>query len=287
MEVIMKQRMITVVYGITLLLIVLLFYSTIIFNISIAAVTVLAVYEIFSATKCKGSKGLMAICFAFAACVPFLDYLNFKEAIISAYFAFMLAVFIYMLCRHKTLRLEQLSLCLMMTLLTTFSMSCLIFIRDRFSDGSQLKDVALLYIALVFIGAWITDAGGYIFGRLFGKHKLSPAISPKKTVEGAVGGVILTVLVSAAMLWAYGFYLSVNGVQAKFYYGSLIILSLLCAVISIIGDLSASLIKRENDIKDFGKILPGHGGVLDRFDSILFVAPLILVWVQMFPIISL
>jgi phosphatidate cytidylyltransferase len=281
----MKQRMTTVVYGITLLLIILFFYKTIILNIAIAAVTVVAVYEIFAATKNIRNTGLMAICMIFAAVVPFIDCLKFKEAAVITCFAFMLALFLFMLFRHEDLRLEQMSVCFMMTLLITASMSCIVYLRDYFLVDGRLKDVALFYIALVFIGAWITDAGGYIFGSLFGRHKLSPRISPKKTVEGAVGGVAMTVLVSVGALWCYGFYLSYCGVSARYDYVSIIILSLLCAVISIVGDLSASLIKRENGIKDFGKILPGHGGVLDRFDSILFVAPLIFVWVKFFPIV--
>jgi phosphatidate cytidylyltransferase len=287
MEAIMKQRMITVVYGIALLLIILLLYKTVVFNTAIAAVTVIAVYEIFSATKNLRNKGLTAVCFIFAAALPFLNYLKLKDAAVIAYFAFMLALFSIMLKKHKTLRLEQMSLCFMMTLLVTASMSCFIFLRDEYLFSGRLKDLALFYIALVFITAWITDVGGYVFGRLFGRHKMSPSVSPRKTVEGAVGGVLLTVLISVLALWGYSAYLSANGVQANYNYGSLIILSILCALISIIGDLSASLIKRENNIKDFGNILPGHGGILDRFDSIIFVAPLILVWVRLFPILSL
>jgi phosphatidate cytidylyltransferase len=287
MEAIMKQRMITVVYGIALLLIILLFYKTVVFNIAIAAVAVIAVYEIFSATKNLRNTGLMAACFIFAATLPFANYLKLKDAAVIAYFAFMLALFSIMLLKHKTLRLEQMSLCFMMTLLITASMSCFVFLRDEYLFSGRLKDLALFYIALVFITAWITDVGGYVFGRLFGRHKMSPSVSPQKTVEGAVGGILLTVLASVLALWGYSAYLSGNGVQASYNYGSLILLSILCAIISIIGDLSASLIKRENNIKDFGNILPGHGGILDRFDSILFVAPLILVWVRLFPILSL
>jgi phosphatidate cytidylyltransferase len=286
MEIMMKQRMTTVVFGIALLLIILLFYRTFVFNIAIAAVTVLSVYEIFTATKNIRNTGLMAVCIIFAVVIPFINYLKIKDAVVIAYFVFMLTLFSVMLFKHKTLRLEQMSLCFMMTLFTTASMSCFIFLRDEFLDSGNLKDAALFYIALVFITAWMTDAGGYIFGRLFGRRKLSPSVSPKKTVEGAVGGVILAVLASVCALWGYSVYLSSFGVQAKYYYGSMIILAVLCAIVSIIGDLSASLIKRENSIKDFGKILPGHGGVMDRFDSILFVAPLILVWVRTFPIMS-
>jgi phosphatidate cytidylyltransferase len=273
------------VFGIALLLIVLFFYKTFVFNATIALVTVFLVYEIFAATKNTHNTGLISICIIFAAVFPFLSYIKYRDTVIIAYFSFMLAMFIFMLLRHNTLRLEQMSLCFMMTLLTTVSMSCIIYLRDEFLNN-ELKDVALFYIAFVFIAAWITDAGGYIFGRLFGRHKLSPSISPKKTVEGAVGGIVLTVVVSVLSLWCYSVYLSSSDIHAEYYYGSIVLLALLCAAVSIVGDLSASLIKRENKIKDFGKVLPGHGGMLDRFDSILFVAPLIFIWVRIFPLVS-
>jgi len=282
----MKQRMITVVYGIALLLIILLFYKTIILNAAIAAVAMLSVYEIFAATKNTRNNAFMAACFLFAAVIPFLNRYYKNDAFII-FFAFMLVLFTLMIFKHKTLRLEQMSLCFMMTMLMTASLSCIIYIRDEFSDSGNLNDLALFYITLVFVGAWVTDAGGYIFGTLFGKHKLLPSVSPKKTIEGAAGGILLTVAASAGILFGYSAYLSNIGIQAEYNYGSMIILALLCAVVSILGDLSASLIKRENSIKDFGKILPGHGGILDRFDSIIFVAPLILVWVRLFPVVTL
>jgi phosphatidate cytidylyltransferase len=87
------------------------------------------------------------------------------------------------------------------------------------------------------------------------------------------------------LLWGYSEYLHAFDIHASFNYVSVILLALCCAVVSIIGDLSMSLIKRENGIKDYGKILPGHGGVLDRFDSLIFVTPLILGWVYFFPIV--
>lgn len=280
----MKQRMITVVVGISLLLLILLFYKTVILNIAIALITVVMVYEIFSATKNMHNIGLMAICGAFAAAAPFLNYFGFEKSALLATFGFLTALFILLLSKHETLRLEQVAICFMLTILTSVSVSCIAYLRDIYLDN--LKDGALFYIVLVFVGAWVTDAGGYIFGSLFGKHKLSPSISPKKSVEGAVGGIVLTVAAFAGIAQGYNVYLQYNGIHAQFYYFSIIILSVLCAVLSIIGDLGASIVKRQNGIKDFGNVLPGHGGVLDRFDSILFVAPLILIYLQFFHIVS-
>jgi phosphatidate cytidylyltransferase len=280
----MKQRMITVVVGISLLLLILVFYKTVILNVAIALITVVMVYEIFSATKNMHNVGLMAICGVFAAAAPFLNYLSFEKSALLATFGFLTALFILLLSKHETLRLEQVAICFMLTFLTSISVSCIAYLRDFYLD--TLKDGALFYIVLVFVGAWMTDAGGYIFGSIFGKHKLSPSISPKKSVEGAIGGIVLTVLAFAGLALGYKFYLQSNGINAQFNYFSIITLSVLCAILSILGDLGASIVKRQNNIKDFGNVLPGHGGVLDRFDSILFVAPLILIYLQFFHIVS-
>ncbi|WP_119067978.1 phosphatidate cytidylyltransferase [Rubrobacter indicoceani] len=120
-----------------------------------------------------------------------------------------------------------------------------------------------LLIVIAIVGPWISDAGAYIFGRLFGRHLLFPTLSPKKTVEGGVGGLVLT---TAIVGW---FSLEVLGFDPV----KSIILGLMVSVASQAGDLFESTLKRILDIKDLGKILPGHGGMLDRIDSLLFTAP--------------
>ncbi len=281
----MKQRLTTFFYGSALLLLILFFYKTPVLNFALAFITIVMVFEIFTATKNKQNVELMAICGAFALTAPFINYLNFKNSVLLLTFVFLTALFLLMLSKHGTLRIEQVALCFMLTFLTSVSISCIAYLRDEYLNS--LKDEALFYVVLVFLGAWVTDAGGYLFGHLFGKHKLSPSISPKKSVEGAVGGVVLTVAVLAGIALGYNFYLQSNGIHAHFNYPSIIILSVLCAVISILGDLAASVVKRQSGIKDFGKILPGHGGMLDRFDSILFVAPLMLFYLRFFPLVYL
>ena len=123
---------------------------------------------------------------------------------------------------------------------------------------------------LIFIGAWATDTGAYFVGVLFGKHKLIPAVSPKKTVEGALGGILGCVFgfVVYGLILNFFFDVKVN-------YLPLVLLAILVAIVSQIGDLIASYLKRESGIKDFGTIFPGHGGIMDRFDSIIAVAPVI------------
>ena len=129
---------------------------------------------------------------------------------------------------------------------------------------------------LCLAGAWLGDSGAYFVGtfwKFWEKHKLCPEISPKKTWEGAVGGVLTVGLVFALYAFGYQIVQGYRGYNFEVNYLYLVIMGFICGVLGIIGDLSASLIKRQYGIKDFGNIMPGHGGLMDRFDSVLFVAP--------------
>ncbi|MBR5868739.1 MAG: phosphatidate cytidylyltransferase [Clostridia bacterium] len=136
-------------------------------------------------------------------------------------------------------------------------------------------------IVLPFLTAWSCDTFAYFTGMAIGKHKLIPHISAKKTVEGSIGGILgcAIALVGYGLVLQFVFHLSPN-------YPGLVILGLVGSVISQIGDLSMSLIKRENHIKDYGNIMPGHGGILDRFDSVLFVLPVVYAVLSLFPLIG-
>jgi len=122
-----------------------------------------------------------------------------------------------------------------------------------------------VYLYLVFIIAFGTDTFAYFIGNLFGRKKLCPTISPNKTVEGSIGGI----LGSIVLVVLYSLYFNIKPLW------SMILLSVITSILSQLGDLTASRIKRISKIKDFGYIIPGHGGVLDRFDSIIFTAPVI------------
>lgn len=117
---------------------------------------------------------------------------------------------------------------------------------------------------LIFISSWVCDTAAYLSGMAFGKHKLAPVLSPKKSIEGAVGGVAGSALVG----FIFGY---IVGSHAPAY----ALISACGAVISQFGDLTASAIKRNHEIKDYGNIIPGHGGILDRFDSVIITAPVI------------
>ncbi|MBE5843061.1 MAG: phosphatidate cytidylyltransferase [Butyrivibrio sp.] len=122
--------------------------------------------------------------------------------------------------------------------------------------------------------AWVCDTCAYFAGNLLGKHKLCPKLSPKKTVEGAVGGVLGSALVGVLFGYIYANYGNVETDIVRSVV-SFVIITVVASAISQIGDLIASAIKRDHDIKDYGKVIPGHGGIMDRFDSVIFITPVI------------
>ena len=127
------------------------------------------------------------------------------------------------------------------------------------------------FVWLIFIGAWGYDTFAYFVGKFFGRHKLTPNLSPSKTIQGAVGGVVGAIAVGSA----YSLVVSnIFGLQSI----NIILYGIICGVLAIfaqLGDLAASAVKRHSGIKDFGRIIPGHGGVMDRFDSIIFTGPIL------------
>lgn len=124
---------------------------------------------------------------------------------------------------------------------------------------------------MIFISSWICDTCAYLVGVCIGKHKLAPVLSPKKSVEGALGGIFGSALVGAL----YGYFIVESAIEEQQITWLFVLISAVGAVISQVGDLAASAIKRNQEIKDYGKLIPGHGGVMDRFDSVIFTAPMI------------
>ena len=162
-----------------------------------------------------------------------------------------------------------------------------VYVVVSFTSMSILRYMYLgeYFFELMFVGAWVCDTFAYFTGRLFGKHKLSPKLSPKKTIEGAIGGLVFNI--GGCMLYGLIIELitkNIDGLkELDANYIVLAVIGLVLGVVSMIGDLFASLIKRECGIKDYSKILPGHGGILDRFDSVLAVATVLMVICMFFP----
>ncbi len=135
----------------------------------------------------------------------------------------------------------------------------------------RIREQGIVEILMVFISSWVCDTCAYLAGRTFGKHKLAPVLSPKKSIEGSIGGIIGAIAVGILLALA-----------AK---GNIPVYGAVCgagAVISQVGDLFASGIKRNKGIKDYGNLIPGHGGILDRFDSVIITAPVVFIMVDLF-----
>ena len=138
--------------------------------------------------------------------------------------------------------------------------------------------------------AWIADGGAYFAGTFFGKHKLCPEISPKKTWEGFFGGLVSAIVFAILLGFGYELWDKIFTGEQHFTVNVLVlgIIAVVCTFLGVLGDLVASLLKRQCGVKDFGNILPGHGGIMDRFDSVLFVAPFVYIAIQyVFPITML
>lgn len=145
-------------------------------------------------------------------------------------------------------------------------LSSLYIIREGWEQGAILA-------ALVFLCSWGSDTCAYAVGVVFGKHKMAPRLSPKKSVEGGIGGVV-----GAALLFGLYTYYVINPISVEQLQIGLLpamCLGAVGALVSMVGDLAASAIKRDHNIKDYGKLIPGHGGIMDRFDSVIMAAPFI------------
>ena len=272
----MRTRVITAIFIILVTVPLCLFSHTVAWPVFVAAMSVMAVFEMLGCVGTRRKIAVSAPALLMAAVFPFA--LRYGGASYDVLLIFMIAMFVYLIYlfaisvfSHGKLVLEDVFASYATAFYIIASFGALVLLRDR--------DFGLYLVILTLYGPWISDVFAYFCGRLFGRHKLIPDVSPKKTVEGAVGGVVFCAL--AAIL--YGFILKTFiGEISSVSYVSLALIGAVIAVISQIGDLIMSHIKRKYGIKDYGFILPGHGGILDRFDSVLGVVPLIVILCEIF-----
>lgn len=243
-------------------------------NIALAIISAMCIYELLKAQDFLKRWFISIPALATAAIVPFVTS---QDVTFIVYCVYTAIVFIALLKEHKEVSFHDIAVAYSMVIIIPTAMRTLIQLRAL--GGRH----GMFYVLIAILAAWAADAGAYFAGTFLGKHKLCPEISPKKTVEGAIGGVIFNigVMLLCGFLFSSLFYQKEIGVN----YIVLAIIGLISGFTSILGDLSFSLIKRSCHIKDFGQVIPGHGGILDRFDSVIFTAPTILILTTYFPIV--
>lgn len=274
----MLTRIISAAVGVCILAAVLFFHETIVLPIAVAVIILLMVYELLKAAGCDKFHPIMISALIYGISVPLMYGTSVEKYGICVEIAAVFAVFITFIFKHKEIKYEQIAFSLAAMLLVPQAMTTLVKI-DRFSGQ---HGVFLLILGLC--GAWIADTGAYFVGTFCGKHKLCPEISPKKTIEGFVGGILITGALFAVIALIYEKFITNDQIEIN--YILFAAAGIICAVIGTVGDLSASLIKRQCGIKDYGKIMPGHGGMMDRFDSVLFVLPTFYAFVSLANIVK-
>ena len=269
----MKIRVVAAAVLLPLLAIAVLVLPKVVTAILFALLSAIAAYELLQGTGFVKHPRLTLYTMLMAALVPIWCYFEQPYAWgLLALLAFFGALFGEMMASHIKIQFEMLAICLFGGILIPFLLSSIVRI--------QVMDVGRSLVFIPFMLAFTSDSGAYFVGIYFGSHKLAPVISPKKTIEGVIGGVTCTVVGMLLFTLIRGL---VFGDQVNYLYA--VIYGLACSGGAVFGDLCFSVIKRQTGIKDYGNLIPGHGGVLDRFDSMMIVGPLTEALLLLLPVV--
>lgn len=279
----MKQRLMTAAGLFVLLGVVGWQVYTPVLVVVVSIFSAIASHEIMTCAKVT-NKFIKIVGTVFSFCVPFFSSASVLEPIVPAevwynviyaidHKVYVIAlVFVYLLAMLKGYshtKFEHVAISVVATVFVPFGFSMFTVLRDIEGYKTQCGIYLILFALICALG---TDSGAQLGGMAFGKTKMSPNISPKKTIEGAVCGVIFSIILNAVALVIYNKVALYPLLQRE---ATIIMISApFISFMSMMGDLAASVLKRNFDVKDFGKILPGHGGIMDRFDSSLFTLPL-------------
>lgn len=268
----MKLRMLAAALLLPLLLVVLLALPALWTMVLVGLMAAVAAYELLWGTGLVKQPRLVA----YSALMGFLTALWSLWGM--SYVWFLLGILLFsavlfgeILASHGKLPFSILAICMVGGFVVPFLLTALVRIRCM-DHGKAL-------ILIPFAIAFLSDSGAYFAGRFFGKHKLAPVISPNKTVEGMIGGVVTGVvgMLVFGLVLQLAFDFKVNYAYAAIY-------GLVGSHAGVFGDLAFSAVKRQTGIKDYGKLIPGHGGVLDRFDSMVVIAPLVEAFLIFMPV---
>lgn len=259
-------------------------------GVSLCTISVIAYLEFTKATKVReeGKKVNILVIFGVIAIIayyililsndstfPFKEFLGewmtgeygmfnyFTIIILLGFTVFIVALLSVYVFTFPKFNNKQISNAVFGIVYVSLMLSFIYFLRAR--------EEGLYLVWMAFIPAWVSDTCAYFTGMMFGKHKMTPVLSPKKSIEGAIGGLICATIAGGLYGWFFASALDKSLIIIPMF----AIISLVGGFSSICGDLAASAIKRNNEVKDYGKLIPGHGGILDRFDSVIFTAPMV------------
>ncbi len=267
----MKARLIVAACTLPLVVVIPLLLPEIVSVIIMGLLVAIGAYELINSTKLVKNNRMLWYSMAAALLVAVWSFLGCSRAvalvIILMFFALM---FVETMLKEMKVSFSKMSVCIVAGLLIPYLLCSIVRIL-MLPDGRS-------FVLVPFTIAFASDSFAYLTGVKFGKHKLAPTISPKKSVEGFIGGLLATML---AMV-IYGLVLQLFfGFRVNYLYA--LLYAVVGTVMGTFGDLCFSVVKRQTGIKDYGNLIPGHGGVLDRFDSMVFVAPMVEAFLLLLP----
>lgn len=259
------KRTISTIVGVGILAFVMIQKNQFVFNVAVAIISIMALWEFYAALKKKNFRPITWGGYLSVLALLGIGYVA-RDALVMIV-ALMLPLILFMsycvsILTNIKYNISDIAITLVGTIYITYLLSFVSYTKVM-PNGEYL-------VWFIFGGAWLTDTFAYLVGMAIGKHKFSK-ISPKKSIEGCIGGIVGAVL----FYIAYAYYLNTHVVGIDINYVFIGIMGFVVSIVAQIGDFAASSIKRYCEIKDYSEIMPGHGGILDRFDSILLIAPFV------------
>ena len=270
----MKKRVVTAAILIPVLVLVALVAPKIVAAVVWGLLLMIGVYELLYTTGLVQHPRMVLYSALMALATSLWSHYGANQGIaLLGILVFFILLFSELMANHVKISLEMITYCFFAGAILPFLLCAIIRILSM-ASGRYL-------IAIPFVVAFLSDAGAYFAGSTFGKHKLAPVVSPNKTVEGVIGGLVSAIvgMLVYAVLLQLVFRFQVN-------YGAALLYGFLGSAVGVFGDLSFSIIKRLSGIKDFGTLIPGHGGFYDRFDSMVTVAPLMEALILLLPVVT-
>jgi len=259
----MKTRVISGIILIAVMFILMMLGGDVLW-LSLTVVSLVGVFELYRVMKIEktgmGALGYVGV-LAWWAMVVRLNMMQVAVPILVVLLILELAMFVFSYPKYQA---EQLFASLFGVIYVAIMLSFLYLVREDVEHGKWL-------VWLVLIASWGSDTFAYFVGVLFGRHKLAPVLSPKKSIEGSVGGVLGAALLGAVFGLVLGYFVEIPSSAPVIF----AVIGGVGSIVSQIGDLAASGIKRCFQVKDYGTLIPGHGGILDRFDSVIITAPIV------------